>query len=63
MVKICIFLIYVLVGIYLSYLMMFATITPHSHKMGEFEKLIIIVILATFWPIALVAFVVIVLES
>lgn len=64
MVEICSFLIYVLVGIYLSYLIMFATIAPYySHKMDEFEELIAIVVLATFWPIALVALMVIVLDN
>ena len=63
MAEICAFLIYVLVGVYLSYLMMFATIAPYSHKMDEFEKLVAIVVLATFWPIALVAFMVIILDN
>lgn len=63
MVEICAFLIYVLVGVYLSYLMMFATITPYSHKMDEFEKLVAIVVLATFWPIALVVLMIIALDN
>ncbi len=53
------FLVYVLSGVYLANVV----IGNSSHKMDEFEKLIAIVMLATFWPIALVALMVIVLDN
>lgn len=53
------FLVYVLSGVYLANIV----IGNSSHKMDEFEGLIAIVVLATFWPIALVALMVIVLDN
>lgn len=53
------FLVYVLSGVYLAHVV----IGNSSHKMDEFEKLIAIVVLITFWPIALVALMVIVLDN
>lgn len=53
------FLVYVLSGVYLANVV----IGNSSHKMDEFEKLIAIVVLITFWPIALVALMVIVLDN
>lgn len=53
------FLVYVLSGIYLANIV----IGNSGHKMDEFEELIAIVALATFWPIALVALMVIVLDN
>lgn len=53
------FLAYVLSGVYLANVV----IGNSSHKMDEFEKLIAIVVLITFWPIALVALMVIVLDN
>lgn len=53
------FLVYVLSGVYLANVI----INNSSHKMDEFEKLITIVALITFWPIALVALMVIVLDN
>ena len=53
------FLGYILLGICLAN----TVISNSSHKMDEFEELITIVVLATFWPIALVALVVIALDN
>ena len=53
------FLVYVLSGVYLANVV----IGNSSHKMDEFEKLIAIVVLITFWPIALVALMVIILDN
>ena len=53
------FLVYVLTGVYLANIM----IGNSGHKMDKFEELIAIVVLATFWPIALVALMVIVLDN
>lgn len=53
------FLVYVLLGICLANIV----IGNSGHKMDEFEELVTIVVLATFWPIALVALVVIVLDN
>lgn len=53
------FLVYVLSGVYLANVV----IGNSSHKMDEFEKLIVIVVLITFWPIALVALMVIILDN
>lgn len=53
------FLVYVLFGIYLANVI----IGNSKHKMDEFEELVAIVMLATFWPVALVASVVIVLDN
>lgn len=53
------FLVYVLSGVYLANVV----IGNSSHKMDEFEKLIAIVVLITFWPITLVALMVIVLDN
>ena len=53
------FLGYVLSGIYLANIV----IGNSGHKMDEFEELVVIVVLATFWPIALVALMVIILDN
>lgn len=53
------FLVYVLSGVYLANVV----IGNSGHKMNEFEKLIAIVVLTTFWPIALVALMVIILDN
>lgn len=53
------FLVYVLLGICLANIV----ISNSGHKMDEFEELVTIVVLATFWPIALVALMVIVLDN
>lgn len=53
------FLVYVLSGVYLANIV----ISNSSHKMDEFEELVAIVVLATFWPIALVALMVIALDN
>lgn len=53
------FLVYVLSGVYLANVV----IGNSGHKMDEFEKLIAIVVLTTFWPIALVALMVIILDN
>lgn len=53
------FLVYVLSGVYLANIV----IGNSGHKMDEFEELVAIVVLAVFWPIALVALVVIVLDN
>ena len=52
-------LVYVLLGICLAN----SVIGNSGHKMDEFEELVTIVVLATFWPIALVALMVIVLDN
>ncbi len=53
------FLAYVLSGVYLANIV----ISNSGHKMDEFEELVTIVVLATFWPIALVVLMVIVLDN
>ena len=53
------FLMYVLLGIYLANVV----ISNSSHKMDEFEQLVAFVVLAAFWPIALVVLGVIVLDN
>lgn len=53
------FLVYVLSGVYLANIV----IGNSGHKMNEFEELIAIVVLATFWPVTLVALMVIVLDN
>lgn len=53
------FLVYTLLGICLANIV----IGNSGHKMDEFEELVTIVVLATFWPIALVALMVIVLDN
>lgn len=53
------FLVYVLLGICLANIV----IGNRGYKMDEFEELIAIVVLATFWPIALVALMVIALDN
>ena len=53
------FLVYALLGICLANIV----ISNSGHKMDEFEELITIVVLATFWPIALVALMVIILDN
>lgn len=53
------FLVYVLFGVYLAHIV----IGNSGHKMDEFEKLVAIVVLTAFWPIALVALVIIVLDN
>lgn len=53
------FLVYVLLGICLANIV----IGNSGYKMDEFEELITIVVLATFWPIALVALMVIALDN
>lgn len=53
------FLVYVLSGVY------FATIVIDNseYQMDEFEEFVAIVVLAAFWPIALIALLVIVLDN
>lgn len=53
------FLMYVLLGICLAN----TVIDNSGHKMDEFEELVAIVVLATFWPVALVGSMVIVLDN
>ena len=53
------FLVYALLGICLANIV----IGNSGHKMDEFEELVTIVVLATFWPIALVALLVIALDD
>lgn len=53
------FLVYTLLGIYLANIV----IGNSGHKMDEFEELVAIVVLATFWPIALVVLMVITLDN
>ena len=53
------FLVYVLLGICLAN----NVIGNSGHKMDEFEELVAIVMLATFWPVALVALMVITLDN
>lgn len=57
--EIIVFLVYVLSGVYLANIV----ISNSSHKMDEFEELVAIVVLATFWPIALVVLMVIILDN
>lgn len=57
--EIIVFLVYVLSGVYLANIV----ISNSSHKMDEFEELVAIVVLATFWPIVLVALMVIALDN
>ena len=57
--EIIVFLVYVLSGVYLANIV----IGNSGHKMDEFEELVAIVVLTTFWPIALVALMVIVLDN
>lgn len=57
--EIIVFLVYVLSGVYLANIV----ISNSSHKMDEFEELVAIVVLATFWPIVLVALMVIALNN
>lgn len=53
------FLVYTLLGICLANIV----IGNSGHKMDEFEELVAIVVLATFWPIALVVLMVIILDN
>lgn len=53
------FLVYVLLGICLAN----TVISNSGHKMDEFEELVVIVVLTTFWPVALVALMVIALDN
>lgn len=53
------FLVYVLLGICLANIV----IGNSGHKMDEFEELVAIVVLATFWPVALIALMVIALDD
>lgn len=53
------FLVYVLSGVYLANIV----IGNSGHKMDEFEELVAIVVLATFWPITLVALMIIALDN
>lgn len=53
------FLVYVLSGVYLANIV----IGNSGHKMDEFEELVAIVVLAAFWPIALVALMIIALDN
>lgn len=53
------FLVYALLGICLANIV----IGNSGHKMDEFEELVAIVVLAAFWPIALVALIVIALDN
>lgn len=57
--KLLLFLMYTLLGICLANIV----IGNSGHKLDEFEELVAIVVLATFWPIALVALMVIVLDN
>ena len=50
---------YLLLGICLANIV----IGNSGHKMDEFEELVAIVVLATFWPIVLVALMVIILDN
>lgn len=59
MEEIITFLVYVLSGVYLANIV----IGNSGHKMDEFEELVAIVVLAAFWPIALVALMVIALDN
>ena len=53
------FLVYTLLGICLANIV----IGNSRHKMDEFEEFVAIVVLTTFWPIALVALMVIILDN
>lgn len=57
--EIIIFLAYTLLGICLANIV----IGNSGHKMDEFEEFVAIVVLAAFWPIALVALLVIFLDN
>ena len=57
--EIIVFLVYTLSGVYLANIV----IGNNGHKMDEFEELVAIVVLAAFWPIALVALMVIALDN
>ena len=53
------FLVYTLFGIYLANVI----IGDSKHKMDEFEELVAIVVLASFWPVALVVMIIIILDN
>lgn len=53
------FLIYVLSGIYLANVV----ISNSGHVLDEFEELVAVVVLAVFWPVALIAMGVIILDN
>lgn len=53
------FLVYVLLGIYLANIV----IGNSGHKMDEFEELVAIIVLAVFWPVALIAIDFIILDN
>ena len=53
------FLVYVLLGIYLANIV----IDNSGHKMDEFEELVAIIVLAVFWPVALIAIGFIILDN
>ena len=53
------FLVYVLSGVYLANIV----IGNSGHKMDEFEEFVAIIVLAAFWPIALIALGVITLDN
>lgn len=53
------FLIYIVSGIYLANVV----ISNSNHVLDEFEELIAVVVLAVFWPVALVAMGVIILDD
>lgn len=57
--EIVVFLVYALLGICLANIV----IGNSGHKMDEFEELVAIIVLAAFWPIALVALMVIALDD
>lgn len=53
------FLVYVLLGIYLANIV----IGNSGHKMDEFEELVAIIVLAVFWPVALITIGFIILDN
>lgn len=53
------FLIYVLSGVYLANVV----ISNSNHVLDEFEELVAVVVLAVFWPVALIAMGVIILDN
>ena len=53
------FLVYVLLGIYLANIV----IGNSGHKMDEFEELVAIIVLAVFWPVALIVIGFIILDN
>lgn len=59
MAEIIAFLIYVVSGIYLANVV----ISNSNYVLDEFEELIAVVVLAVFWPVALIAMVVIILDN